>query len=197
MLNYLIAPSIKTTNLFNLGFLCPTSLCEEKTERKMELWLRVILPMKLCFGFQTAPAWEQRGGSKVQSKVQLCKWWCGVDGTMGRGGLGDKSQEQAKRANVAWKIIHINIQRKYRITVVITQRRGSIQRQLRESVRACMCDCACRHCLVKSGFILCVWTGEERVITLYTWELEGRLNMWQTEPVTFGQGTQLLCHVAR
>lgn len=25
-----------------------------------------------------------------------------------------------------------------------------------------MCDCACRHCLVNSGFILCVWTGGGR-----------------------------------
>lgn len=49
----------------------------------------------------------------------------------------DKRLEQERRANVAWKIIHINIQRKYRITVVIALRRGSFlvhERVVRESV---------------------------------------------------------------
>lgn len=39
-------------------------------------------------------------------------------------------------------------------------------RAVRERVCACMCDCACRNCSVKSGFTLWVWTGGERMITL-------------------------------
>lgn len=82
---------------------------------------------------------ENRGeGAKSNQKFNYVngdvEW---MNNSEGKG--GSKRLGQERGTNVAWKIIHINIQRKYRITVVITLRRGSFQREPWENVCVHVC----------------------------------------------------------
>ena len=86
---------------------------------------------------------------KVQSKVQLCKWRCGVVGTTA---ARDKRLEPERRASVPWKM-HINIQRKYRITVVIASGRSPFPRSF-------VCVCVCVYVCV---CVVYVMSAQERV----------------------------------